>query len=317
MSRKGKVYKIKNEGLLSFLPSALLTALIFIIALYLSSDLSVYVKDGISLSVNVIIPSVFPFLIFSDFFVKFIQYERVSKLRHIFERVFKINGVGVSAYILGLLCGYPIGAKIALAYYENGIIEKEECERLMAFSNNASPGYIISAVGGTLLGSIKKGVLLYLITVLSSAISGVISGINKRKSEHLRYISEQNYNFFKSVKSAIYTSISTGGFITVFSIFFGLIHTLLKSDITLALISPFLEISNACSFLSELCIFPPFITFALISLSISFSGLCVGAQALALIPDGLQINAKRYFKLKLLQGVIAFIISLPIYILFI
>lgn len=317
MSHKVKVYKIKNEGIISFIPSALLTALIFIIALYLSHDLSKYVKEGISLSVNVIIPSVFPFLIFSDLFVKVIQYERVSRLRNIFERIFRINGVGVSAYILGLLCGYPIGAKIALSYYENGIISKDECERLMAFSNNASPGYIISAVGGALRGSIKEGVVLYIITVFSSALSGFISGINKRKSEYSRYICVQNYNFFTSVKNAINTSISTGGFITVFSIFFGLIRTLLKSDITLALLSPFLEISNACSCLSELCIFSPSITFALTSLAISFSGLCVGAQTLALIPTGLSVNTKRYFKLKLLQGVISFLLALPIYFLFI
>lgn len=317
MSHKGNIYKIKKQEILSFIPSILLTALIFLVALYLADDLSEYVKDGISLSINVIIPSVFPFLILSDILINYIHYDKVTRLRTFFERIFKINGAMISAYILGLLCGYPIGARMALTSYENGIIDKDECERLMSFSNNASPAYIICAVGGGLRGSIKEGALLYIITIISSTLSGILSRNGKKCCHFTAYIPEQKYNFFHSIRNSIQTSISIGGFITVFSVFFGLIETIIKNKVVLSLILPFLEISNACAFLSDLCIFPSSLTFSLSALAISFSGICVATQTLAIIPDGVKINTKRYFKIKLLQGLIAFILSYIIYSIFI
>ncbi len=317
MSYKEMEIKKRKIGILSFIPSAALTALVFIIALYMSDELSMYVKEGISLSVNVIIPSIFPFLILSDVLIRYIRYDRISPLRSIFEKLFKINGAAISAYIMGLLCGYPIGAKMSLAYYENGIISSDECERLMAFSNNASPAYIICAVGLGLRGSIREGAILYFTTIFSSILCGVIIGIKKHKSEKLTFISEQSFDFFSSVRQAVYTSISTGGFITVFSILFGLIRSFLKYAPLISLISPFLEISNACLYLSDLCIFPTALTFSLTSLAISFSGVCVGAQTVSLIPTSSQIRAAKYFKYKLLQGVISFLLAIPIYFLFI
>ena len=52
--------------------------------------------------------------------------------RRLFEKLFKINGEGVGAFLLGLICGFPTGVRITKELFENGRISKDEFERLVA-----------------------------------------------------------------------------------------------------------------------------------------------------------------------------------------
>ena len=72
--------------------------------------------------------------------------------------VFGINGNGASAFILGVLCGYPIGAKTAVDLYKNSYISKKEAENLICFSNNSGPLFIIGALGIGMLSSKSAGI---------------------------------------------------------------------------------------------------------------------------------------------------------------
>ena len=47
---------------------------------------------------------------------------------------------------MGLISGYPIGAKIATNFRKNNICSKEECERLLSFTNNSGPLFIVGTV---------------------------------------------------------------------------------------------------------------------------------------------------------------------------
>ena len=308
-----KKARVRIKGLTRLITSVFFTAMIFISAVYLSDELSEYAKEGLLLSVSVIIPSVFPFLIITDFSSRYIRFERVGIFRHAFEKLFKINGNVLSAFLCGILCGFPVGARLALTYYENGKISKDECERLMAFANNASPGYVICAVGIGMRGSVSDGVILYLSMVMSSIISGVLFGIKRQKSEFQGLITEQNYVFVNSVKSAAEVCINITGFVTVFGMLAGLCTRFIENDILIATILPFLEIGNAALYLSDLYILESFLTLALTSFSISFSGVCVMCQTLALLPCGNDISYKRCVLIKLTQGIISFAITLLLF----
>ena len=65
-------------------------------------------------------------------------------------------------------------------------------------------------------------------------------------------------------------------------------------------------------YLSDLYIYPRYITLALIAFSISFSGLCVSAQVMSIIGKGSDISMRAYIPRKILQGGIAALISLVI-----
>lgn len=57
--------------------------------------------------------------------------------------LFNVPGEGSYALLMGIVSGYPIGAKIIVNLKEKGICNKIEAERLLAFTNNSSPLFII------------------------------------------------------------------------------------------------------------------------------------------------------------------------------
>ena len=59
-------------------------------------------------------------------------------------------GIGPVSYT-HLLCGYPMGAKLAHDLYIDQQISRREGEYLLTFSCNASPAFIISYLSGILL----------------------------------------------------------------------------------------------------------------------------------------------------------------------
>ena len=285
--------------------SVILTALIFVVAIYLSDELSEYVKEALLLSVKVIIPSVFPFLILTDVVARYIHLESLHHARLAFEKIFKINGSALSVYICGLLCGFPVGARLALSCYENGKISKDECERLMAFSNNASPGYVICAVGIGMRESVSDGVILYVSMILSSILTGFLFGIKRNYSVKADIISWQKYSFVNSIKSAAEICLNMTAFITAFGILSGILELFIKNETILTFLLSTLEIGNATLHLSDLCNFSFDISLVLSSFAISFSGLCVFCQTFSLVDSKDKISAKRYLAMKLVQGVFA------------
>ena len=276
--------KKRKNSICTFIISIVFTAIILSAALFLSEEISELVTMGLEICVKTIIPSVFPFLIITDILIRFIKFEKNDFLRRGFERIFKINGAALSVFICGILSGFPTGAKLSLTLYYNGKISKDECERLMGISSNASPGYIICAVGSGMLGNLRLGALLFFITAISSVFSGFVLGINSKSTINSSVEMGQKYSFSNSVKSAALACLNICAFVTFFSLVSGLLK-LYANRRLLLFIFPFLEIATATAYITELCILPPAIRFSLIAFSISFSGICVYAQIKSLITD--------------------------------
>lgn len=92
--------------------------------------------------------------------------------------------VGAYAMLMGIISGYPIGAKIVTNFRENGMCSKEECERLLAFTNNSGPLFIIGTVGISLFGNSLIGVLLFITHLLACLTVGFIFRFWKRTKGH-------------------------------------------------------------------------------------------------------------------------------------
>lgn len=84
------------------------------------------------------------------------------------------RGEGAFAFIMGIISGYPVGAKIVTKLRENNICTKEECERLLAFTNNSGPLFIVGTVGISLIGDTSIGIILLLVHILASITVGII-----------------------------------------------------------------------------------------------------------------------------------------------
>ena len=89
-------------------------------------------------------------------------------------RIPNVPGEAGFAFLMGLISGYPVGAKVISHFMEEGICTKEEAERMLAFTNNSGPLFIIGTVGITLFGNTQIGILLF-ITHILACISVLIS----------------------------------------------------------------------------------------------------------------------------------------------
>ena len=131
--------------------------------------------EALSLCAGSVIPALFPFLVVSSLLLSLGLGELLSPmLAGLMEPLFRVDGVGSSALLLGLVGGYPIGAKTAADLYRGGRLSRPEAERLLAFCNNSNPVFLISVLGVGVFGCVRAGVWLWLIHLLSALLTGLL-----------------------------------------------------------------------------------------------------------------------------------------------
>lgn len=189
-------------------------------------------RTGLMLCAEVVIPTLFPFLVLSSFVIRLGIAERFGKyFTRLTSRLFQLPGASAPVLILGILGGYPVGAKACAELVEQGTLTRAEGNRLLSFCINSSPAYIIGAVGTSLLHSTQAGVLLYAAHVLASLLVGVLLGIRKAKHTEptLQMLPTKNL----SVSAALVTSVTGAANsmlgISAFVVFFSAVSTLFFS----------------------------------------------------------------------------------------
>ncbi len=304
------INKRKDSGM-----GALGIIIFFIIALILllyGNESKEAVIFGIKLSALSIIPAIFPFFILSDLLlVSFTNSGGFA--RRLFERIFHISGSALPTFIIGLVCGFPLGVKGACELYKDKRISKEECERLSGFVNNPSLAFVISGVGLGMLGSIKHGVMLYFSVMLASIMTGYMFRIKRYKTHISEYNTKQKFNLTLSIKNAGQSSLLVSSYIIFFSMILGILSAVVKSSTLVSLLSPIFEVGNATKLLSANTAFSPVLTFSLIAFALGFSGLSVFMQAASFLPPG--ISRKKILLMKITEGIISALIAFVIYLL--
>ena len=196
-------------------------------------------KNGLILWANSIVPSLFPFFVATELLshTNFIYYlGRI--LNRFMKPIFNVRGEGSFALIMGIISGYPMGAKIAANFRKNNVCTKEECERLLSFTNNSGPLFIIGSVGIVMFGNSSIGFLLLITHILASLTVGFLFRFWKYRSKK-----EMNFNSYSSkptneitfsnlggiIGSSITNSINTilliGGFVVLFSVILSILKT--------------------------------------------------------------------------------------------
>ena len=133
------------------------------------------VRDGLSLCAGTILPALFPFFILSTLTVESGLAARLGRpLERCMNVLFRVNGSCAAALVLGLIGGYPVGAKAAADLYRNGRCNESEARRLLGFCNNAGPSFLIGVVGAGIFQSAKLGLLLEGIHIFSALLIGLL-----------------------------------------------------------------------------------------------------------------------------------------------
>lgn len=190
--------------------------LAFTIGLILFSNNNLYAaKSGLALWANSVVPSLLPFFIATELLCSTPFINGFGKLLEPFIRpLFNISGKGGFALIMGIISGYPTGAKIASRFRQDEICSKEECERLLSFTNNSGPLFIIGTVGISMFGNTIIGILLFITHILASITVGFIfrfwkfSKMSSFNNDKLFNLKTKKYKFSSSSKK-LYSSNNT------------------------------------------------------------------------------------------------------------
>ena len=135
--------------------------------------------------------------------------------------LFGVSGAGASALILGLLGGYPVGARTVAELYGRGEIGREEAEQLLAFCNNPAPAFFSACAARRYSAARGPGAYLYLIHVGAALVTGVLLrrdlGLPRRKA-----VSRQRapFDLAAALPAAVQSSFVAVGSVSAFVIFF-------------------------------------------------------------------------------------------------
>lgn len=159
--------------------------------LFSASNLSA-AQNGLKLWATSVLPTLFPFFIATELLCQTNFVQILGKFLNKFMKpVFNVPGESAIAVIMGIISGYPVGAKVVCNLYENKICSKSEAERLIAFTNNSGPIFILGSVGISLLGDIQLGKILLITHIISSLLVGILFRFWKKDQVDLTF---RNYN---------------------------------------------------------------------------------------------------------------------------
>lgn len=283
--------------------SILICLSITVLMLVFGKEVAESILSGISLAALRIIPTIFPFIVISDYWASVAEIKNDGFAARVFQKIFKINGFALIAFLMGILCGFPLGVKNAVGLYKSGAISKDELQRLCPIINLPSIAFVVSGVGLGLYGNASVGIILYISVISASVISGLLLSFKSSESKNTAIISRQKFDLVSSIKDAGLSSLAIASYIIFFSGVIGLTSALIKSKALVTIFSTFFEVGNSTNLIIKSHLFPPVISLSLIAFSLGFSGLSVHLQAFSFLPK--EISKKRYILTKLLIGLLS------------
>lgn len=264
-------------------------------------------KSALVLCAERVIPSLFPFFVLSSFMVNTGFVSSAGRcIAPVAKRLFKVSGSGAVVFVMGLLCGYPTGAKMVAELYETKQISKNEAMRLLPFCNNSGPLFVIGAVGG-MLGSTHLGLVLYGIHAASAVLTGLAFSMFSKQAESRGSQTVLAVNlgdaFSESMFRGVTTMLNVCGFILFFSVlrafFLPVIESVFGHGAAGLTVGGMAEVTLGAE---AVCFAGRTLSHTLILLSaiIGFGGVCVLLQVWGVVARA-GLGIKTYALGKLLQ----------------
>lgn len=290
--------------------------------------------SGLLLWFQKLLPSLLPFIILINLLCSLGVLFKCSRfLNPLTKKLFHLSGNGFIVFILGLISGYPMGAKLAKNLLDQGEMTYSEAQKSLCYSCNCGPLFIIGTVGTLMLDNTKLGYFLLLVHFSSAFIMLLLSRFytlpeTKKTHEIHSPISTLSFStaFTSAVQNGMDTIVYVGGYIIFFSVLGNMLahsalyakltqvlSTLLSTDPVLihSFLLSTLEFSSGSARLTELL--PYNVTLlALLSAIIAFGGFCVCFQSQHVL-QGTHLSIKPYLYSKILQSFIAYILTFIIY----
>lgn len=138
-------------------------------------------EEGLKVAFDTVIVSILPFSVMCCALVYSGFSERLGRFFMPAARLFHINPYGMTALFTGFLAGYPTGCKMAGDMYSEGLIEKEEAEKILAYANNGGLIFALNVVGEGIFKSKGAGGLVFAVSAISALVTAILLGKSRER----------------------------------------------------------------------------------------------------------------------------------------
>ena len=337
----------KNQIIIFLLPIVVVLFLIIGIILFPQESIK-SAKEGLNIWMNVLIPSLLPFIIGANLIVDLKIVDLLGIIINpITKFIFNVSGKSALVFVISTVSGYPVGAKLAYDLRINRQISKFEGQRLVSFCSTSGPLFIIGAVAVGMFKNASLGYLMILCHYLGAITVGILfRNYGKEKLPSSKYNIRTNFKniintryssnigffvlFGNAVVNGVNTLLAVGGFVIVFSVVFKILSLFnvislissiiylplslfgLEKDLCYAFISGLFEITIGCNNISKVASASMITKSAFASFLIGFSGLSILAQCCNFLAKT-DINTNLYILSKFLHGLFSSIFTFLLY----
>ena len=270
--------------------SALLCLIFLFLFLSQGQLVAEAVLQGIHLCLDSIIPSLFCFMVLTNFLIFSGIYRTLSRpFAPLTKILFHLPPQVGSVIFLSFLGGYPAGAVAIRSLLSQKIISPKQAKRMLSFCCCAGPSFIVTAIGSQMFGSTSLGILLLSVHLLSSVLIGGMTGLFSRlhhekacPSQNIVWKAPPSLNtaFVTAVEQSVLTCGKMCGFILLFQAVAELLSPMLQKIPFAPFLLGLLEVTNGC----RMAVSMGYGIFAA-CFFLSFGGICVLSQISGILHD--------------------------------
>jgi len=298
-------------------------------------------SQGLLLWWQVVLPSLLPFFICAELLVAMGAMEYMGALLEPLMRpLFRLPGEAALAIVMGYTSGFPTGAAITARLRQNNLISREEGERLLAFTNNASPLFIVVGVATGILNAPQLGILLLGVHYLSNLCIGIfLRFFAKGASLHIKKIctnsrcrievNRHHEPVGKLLKNAAQKAGGNIAIIGCYLVFFSVLTQMLSTSGFAEIIwQPFVALGFSKEIVASISAgfwemtlgvntvgagaLPISIAFPLCASILAWGGLSVQAQVAAMVSET-DIHCGIYLICRFIHSAVSFVLAFMIY----
>lgn len=342
--------KVSSHNLLFILKAVIVLIIFFSLIMFPQQVFEASLR-GLNTWWTIVFPALLPFFIMSEILVAFgiVQFLGVL-LEPVMRPVFRLPGTGAFVLAVGYTSGAPISSILTADLRKKHLLTRNEAERIICFTNNASPLFMFGAVAVGMFKIPEIGIII----AISHYSANILLGLSLRfwiPRKYDMHYNSQNLGFkmaFKAllesqiynkkplgkilgdaVKTSVQNLTQIGGFIILFSVIIELLTIFnviklisicltfflspLMLDLQLAkgIVSGFVEMTIGSKLIAESSS-PLHLKVAAVSLILGWSGLSIHAQAISMLATT-DIRFYPFIIARLFHGIISAIITLFIY----
>lgn len=306
----------------------LLLSIILLLVIFPSTSIKSF-YEGILIWATKVLPALLPFFILT----KLLSYTQFistlgKKFSPITKKLYHVGGISGYVYIMSIVSGYPVGAKLTSDLYSNKVITKKQAMTITSFTSTSGPLFVLGTVGIGLFNNTQLGYIILISHYIGALLNGLIYR-QKDTSDTIILSTQKSDNFLnESMTSSILSIMTVGGFIAlfymilhlllsinafeIFSILFNLLGV--SSEVTTPILAGIFEVTTGCIMLSNTTLNIDIITIIL-SFLISFGGISIHAQAYCFLKN-FDMPYSKFLLQKFTHAILSLLITVLIIVIF-